>query len=553
MPPTEATLTTEFLASTGLPGHDFDIEEKPSEKPAVILSRLDFGLAFIGLALAVFIYSLDLTIVSVAIEVLSNEFNALDKINWIGTGFFLSATAFIPIFGQMADVFGRKATFLFAIFIFELGSLLCGASQSIDMLIISRVIAGVGGAGVFTLTMVIIADLTVPRERGAYLGIIGAVYGVASVLGPIIGGAMIDRVGWRWIFYINLPIGAVTALSTVFFLKFPSTSFREIRANFHKLDIIGSLLVIAFVVFCLVPLQGGGVDFAWNSAAVIVLFILSAILLALFLLWEASFAVNPILPFSLLKNVHASATYITVFFSGASFYVHTFYIPLWFQVVMGSSATNAGIHTIPFVLGIVVSSVGSGTVATATGHFFPFLPLGAVLTAIGAGLLTTMKEDATLGQQIGYMLLSGLGIGGAFQMLMVSAQVSVSPELLAASVSTNNFVQNLGVSMGVAIGGAIFNSRLPGAVADSLRTYNTNLEFLGGQPADVIFKDPTVIHNPSFVQDGSVLQAALVHGYLESLSVLFYLPVGFACAWFATCMFVKKSKIESGVEMQMAA
>ncbi|KAI8607693.1 major facilitator superfamily domain-containing protein [Chytriomyces sp. MP71] len=436
--------SNEFLTADATPAQDFKIEEEvtPSDsgKPAVVLSRIEFRLAFIGLTLAVFVYSLDLVrtkwYLVYALDVLSNEFDALDKINWIGTGFFLTATAFIPIFGQMADVFGRKPTFLLSIFIFELGSLLCGISRSINMLVISRAIAGVGGAGVFTLVMVIIADLTTPRERGAYLGLIGAVYGFASVISPIIGGIMIDSIGWRWVFYINLPIGAITVLTTIFFLKFPSTTLTEIHANFHKLDIVGSFLVVVFMICCLVPLQGGGVNFPWNSPAIIALFLLATVFHTLFLIWEANWAPNPIIPFALLRNVHASATYVSVFFSGACFYVHTFYLSLWFQVVMGSSATNAGVHSIPFVFGTVVASIGSGNVATATGYFFPFLPLGAVLTALGSGLMITMTETATMAQQIGYMFIAGLGIGSAFQMLMVSAQVSVTPDLLAASVST---------------------------------------------------------------------------------------------------------------------
>ncbi|KAI9353437.1 MFS transporter [Obelidium mucronatum] len=441
------------------------------DKPAVVLKKLEFILVFFGLALGVFIFALDQTIIAVALQSIASEYNALDQISWIGTAFFLMETAFIPVYGQLADVFGRKFTFLVAIAIFELGSLLCGAATTMTMLIVSRAIAGMGGSGIFSLALIIIGDLTTTRERGKYLGLIGSMYGLASIAGPLVGGAFVDHIGWRWVFYINLPIGAITVGAIVAFLRFPVTKHESIWGSLKKIDWLGTVLLISCVVCLLIPIQNGGSLYAWNSPTVISLFIVGFLLLAAFIYVEGWVAKNPVLPFVLFKNRHALATFITSFFVGGAFFILVFYVPLWFQIVLGASATDAGIHTLPLMMGMVVSSVGSGAIASSTGHFFPFLPLSAILTAIGAGLISTMEENAELWKQIVYLLICGLGVGMAFQMCVVAAQVSVTPDLLAAVTSTNNFIQTIGLAIGIAVCASIFNTNLPKNIENSLVSY----------------------------------------------------------------------------------
>ncbi|KAJ3065607.1 hypothetical protein HDU98_011048 [Podochytrium sp. JEL0797] len=545
-------LTASYAPATGAAENQFSILDQPVDfaKPAVSLTRLEFTLVFIGLALAVFIASLDLTIVAVALQVIASEFSALDQINWIGTAFFLTSTAFIPIYGQLADVIGRKPTFLIAITIFEIGSLLCGVSSSMNMLIASRAIAGMGGSGIFSLTMIIIGDLTTPRERGQYLGLIAAIYGLASIIGPLIGGLFVDHLGWRWVFLINLPFGVVTVAVVLFFLKFQSATRGSLTDSLKKIDWLGGFLLISFVIFVLIPIQGGGTQYAWNSAIVITCFVCCFVAFLAFVYVEGWVAMHPLLPFELLKNQYAVATYITAAFVGAAFFILAFYVPLWFQIVLGSSATQAGVRALPLMMGMAIAATGSGIIATATGYLFPFLPVSAVLTAVGSALIATMmKEDAELWKQILFLIIAGVGAGCGFQMCMMSSQVSVGPELLAVSTSTNNFIQTMGFAVGVAICSAIFNGNLEGNISDSLDQFNATLVFLNGQDTSIVFQDPSVLHNPLYVLDGSVLQQALVHGYLETLSVLFYLPVGFACVWFVTCFFVKRGRVPQGTEI----
>ncbi|KAJ3116730.1 hypothetical protein HK100_000987 [Physocladia obscura] len=536
------------------PDAELEITDIQEEKPAVILSRTEFILVFVGLALAVFISALDQTIVAVALQAIAAEFKSLDKINWIGTAFFLTATAFIPVYGQLADVFGRKLTFLLAIGIFEFGSLLCGVATSMDMLIVARGVAGMGGAGVFSLTMIIIGDLTTTRDRGQYLGLIGSTYGLASIAGPLLGGVFVDHVTWRWVFYINLPIGLITVAAVLRFLRFQAPEHESFYGSLKKIDWLGTVLLVSAVICILIPIQSGGSTYAWNSPTVIVLFIVGFLLFGIFLFVEGRVAKNPVLPFALFKNQYASATFATSFFVGAAFFILVFYCPLWFQIVLGVSATQAGIHTLPLMMGMVFSSILSGATATSTGYFFPFLPAGAIITALGAGLLTTLTEDASLAKQIIFMLIAGLGVGAGFQMCIVSAQVSVKPNLLAAVTSTNNFIQTIGLAIGIAICSSLFNTNLPNNIADALTSYGlSEIQLLGNASSAIVYQDSSVLHNSLYIVPGSDLQKALVHGYLETLRTLFWLPMGFSLVWCVTCLFVKKDKIAQGTEISMGA
>ncbi|KAJ3284918.1 hypothetical protein HK104_009714, partial [Borealophlyctis nickersoniae] len=403
--------------------------------PAVQITKLQFSFIMVGLALAVFLAALDQTIIAIAIPAIATELKGFSEIAWIGTAYFLTSTAFMPSYGKFADIFGRKPVFLFSIVVFELGSMLCGAATSMNMLIAARGIAGLGGGGIFSMCIIIIGDLTPIRERGKYMGIIAACFGVASVAGPLLGGVFTEHVSWRWTFYINGPIGVVTLIVSIFLLKFPPVQ-GDIWAKLKRVDIPGTLLLVLAVIFILIPLQGGGSQYAWDSATVIGLFIAGAVTTGLFILVEMKYAVEPVIPFELFKSKDVLTVFGSAFGLGLSFMPLIFYAPMYFQVVKGISPTDAGIQTFPLILGVVIFSLVTGAASAITGYYMPFIPLGGLMISLGSGLMATLDEDSNLGSQIGFLLIAGVGIGLAIQTVLMGAQASVGEELLAV-VSSN--------------------------------------------------------------------------------------------------------------------
>ncbi|KAF9360567.1 hypothetical protein BGX34_007723 [Mortierella sp. NVP85] len=501
---------------------------QPEDGGVVTMPFKELILVFIGLMLGVFLSSLDQTIVSVCTNRIANEFNALNDIPWIGTSYLLTSTSFQPLYGRFSDIFGRKATFLFATVVFLVGSALCGAAQSMTMMILARAIAGIGGGGIMSMVMIIIADLVSLRDRGKYQGIFGATFGISSVIGPLLGGVFTDKASWRWAFFINLPIGAITLAATIKLLHLPHTpgSFKE---KIKRIDFLGSISLICGLVLILLPLNWGGSTYEWDSPIVIGLFCAGVVVIGIFCLIEMKQASEPIIPFRLFRSRTNVAVLSSSFFIGMGFFGVMFFMPLFFQLVRQESATSAGLEMLPLIVGLLIASIVSGFMVTKWGQYRPFIWVGLALSTIGTGLLVLLSEDSSRGMEIGFLFLNGLGLGLSMQTVMLAIQSSVATKDIAVATANATFFRTVGSVFGVAISGTVFNNAL-----------KTNIgELVAINPAVAgVIRDSYLA--PTF---GPEMEKLILHAYMLSLRSAFTICIPFmGLAWFCS-LFIQHHKL----------
>ncbi|KAI9205723.1 major facilitator superfamily domain-containing protein [Polychytrium aggregatum] len=482
-------------------------------EPAIQLSRSHFVLVFIGLALAVLLAAIDQVIVATAIAVIGNEFQNFQMIPWIGTSYLLTSAAVTPVYGKLSDIFGRKPTIIVAIVIFLIGSGISGGAMDMNVLIAGRAIAGIGGGGLMSLVMIVIADMTPLATRGRYQGIIGSVFGFASVIGPFVGGAFTDGLTWRWCFWINFPVGVVALVIIVVFLKAPSGSGTLVE-RIRRIDTVGFLLMSATTISLLLPIQNGGIKWDWNAPQTIALFVTSGVCLVLFVVYERSYAREPMIPTAVFANRSTILLVICSFLIGSSIFTVISYVPLYFQVVNGATAMQAGISMFPLVIPLTFVIVASGILISYIRRYRFILWIGFALSAIGAGLVSLLDENSNAAQRIGFLLVLGFGGGMLMQTKTIAMQNSVMPQHIGIGTSLVTFGQVMGSALGIAIGGSVLNNKVVSSLASA---------HIPSDVLDLITQTPIALR--MVLQSNPSLLMEAMHAYVQGLQSAFILSI----------------------------
>ncbi|WP_219418303.1 MDR family MFS transporter [Pseudonocardia nigra] len=467
-----------------------------------------------SLLLGMLLASLDQTIVATALPTIVGELGGGSHLSWVVTAYLLAATASTPLWGKLGDLYGRRPFFLAAITIFLLGSVLSGLSGSMLELVLFRAVQGLGGGGLMVTAQALVGDVVPPRERGRYQGVFGAVFGVSSVAGPLLGGFFVDQLSWRWVFYVNLPVGALALLVAAAALP------RDTRRVHHRIDYLGTVLVAAAATVLVLFTSFAGTTLPWTSPASLALAAAGIVLVVAFLFAERR-AAEPVLPLPLLRNRVFAAASAVGFVIGFAMFGAITYLPLFLQVVQGSSPTVAGLRMLPMMLGLLLTSIGTGQLISCWGRYKVFPVVGTAVTAVGLVLLSRMDATSGAVETSVAMFVLGVGLGAVMQVLMIAVQNAVGYADLGAATSGALFFRQIGGSFGVAVFGAVFSGVLSGNLRRFLGPQlPPGLAEAGTDPGAVAALPPDV-------------RAGYVEAYAASLQTVFLVAVPFALLAFA--------------------
>jgi len=487
------------------------------------LTNRQLQLVFAGLMSGVLLAALDQTIVATALPTIVGDLGGLAHLSWVVTAYLLASTTSTPLYGKISDLYGRKTVFQAAIVIFLVGSALSGLAQSMGQLIAFRAVQGLGAGGLMALAIAIIGDVVSPRERGRYQGYIGAVFAVASVAGPLLGGFFVDHLTWRWAFYVNLPVGVAALLVTSVALDLP------FRRTGHTVDYLGAALLVAGVTCVLLVTVWGGDRYGWGSPAILGLAAMGALLLGAFAVQEQR-ASEPVLPPRLFRDPVFRVATATLFLIGVAMFGAIVFLPLFLQVVVGASATSSGLLLLPLMAGIVASSVVVGRVISGTGRYRWYPVAGTALITVAMGLLATMDANTSRTTASWYVAVLGVGLGTVMPVMILAVQNAADQRDLGTATSAATFSRSMGGSFGVALFGAILASRLahqlPGVNAEALQASPSQLRAL-----------PPAAHQ------------AVVEAVANSLHLVFLAAIPVALAAFVVVPFLRERPLRESAHI----
>ena len=504
-----------------------------------------------GLMVAMFLAALDQTVVSTAIRTIADDLQGYDLQAWATTAFLITSTISTPLYGKLSDIYGRRPFYLFAIAVFVVGSVLCGIADSMYQLAAYRAVQGVGAGGLMSLALAIIGDIVPPRQRSRYQGYFMAVFGMSSVLGPVIGGflagqsSLLGLTGWRWIFFVNVPLGLLAFLAVYRVLHLPHER-RE-----HRIDWPGALALVTFVVPLLVIAEQGRL-WGWTSGRAVLCYAIGAVGFVLFVLAERAYRDEALLPLRLFRNRSFTVATLGSVVVGAAMFGGLLLLPQYLQIVQGSSATVAGLQMIPLVLGIMVGAMSSGITISKTGRYRVFPLLGTVLMTVALlSLSFVVGAETSIWALVPFMVMLGVGLGFNFQPAVLAVQNAVPPREMGVATSSVTFFRQMGATIGTAAFLSVLFSRLPVAIEESVATAAAEDPRVAQAVQSGQLEGGADLSDTSFIQDlPDYLALPFKTGFSESIDLVFLIAACAAVVGFVVFLFLPQLKLsdKSGIQ-----
>ncbi|KAF9072105.1 major facilitator superfamily domain-containing protein [Rhodocollybia butyracea] len=474
---------------------------------------------FMALSLCVVVSALDSVIVATALSTVASAFHAGSIISWVPSAYLMTSTAFQPLYGRFSDIFGRKSAMCIAMSLYMAGNLIAGFSKSIIQIIVFRGVAGAGGGGIIGMMQIIISDIITLRERGKYQGIIGGVVAMGYTVGPVIGGVLAEKVGWKWCFWVTLPVALTATVVVVLVLPLKPVQ-GDMRKKLLVVDYLGAILTLVACTLIMLPLIWGGITFPWVSAIVLAPLCSGFLVVLIFCLWEWKGARLPIVPMYIFKHQTVSGVYISMFVNGFVFFSSLYYIPQFFQVALGYSPIHAGLFLIPLLIGQMSSSWIAGMTISRTGRYRAIVYSGFGVLAIACGCISTFKETTAKATMVVLMLLAGVGSGMTMQTTTVAVQAAVARKDMSVVTAFRNFIRMLGGAFSLSIASTLVNNAMK----------STMLSLgLSSSAINSIVDDPTILARPGALSLSSESAALiLTQGYTIGFRNLFFLDASLA-------------------------